>query len=333
MIEEVVLATRNKGKVKEFADLLQGVVQNVISLDNLDNPPDVVEDGDTFKENALKKARAIAEYSGKPALADDSGLVVPALGGQPGVYSARYAGERATDTDNIEKLLSELGEESDRRAKFVCVLALVFPDREKAISYFKSFTNLSTIFTDLPIRRVYLVNFIIYLALFGFYRVIQMYMVGEWHFPTDKVTLYYAFLAVIAGIANTFFFGPLSKRFGLKQITIWCATIGGLFIISIVIPKSEISYWFTAGPAAFITVMAVAGCGAYLSTLVRPERQGRVLGNNLALQVGAESMSAALGGFLAAILIPLPLLFYGTLSVLGGLLLITYKGKGDFEGE
>ncbi len=206
------------------------------------------------------------------------------------------------------------------------------PDKEKAISYLKSFTNLTTIFSDLPIRRIYLVNFVIYLAMFGFYRVIQMYMVGEWHFPTDKVTLYYAALSLIAGIANTFFFGPLSKRFGLKQVTIWTAVVGGLLTISIVIPKSEISYWFTAGPAAFITVMAVAGCGAYLSTLVSSARQGRVLGNNLALQVGAESISAALGGFIAAILIPLPLIVYGALAVVGGLLLITFKGKGDIEG-
>jgi len=203
------------------------------------------------------------------------------------------------------------------------------PDKDKVISYLKSFTNLTTIFTDLPIRRVYLVNFIIYLAIFGFYRVIQMYMVAEWHFPTDKVTLYYAFLAVIAGITNIFFFGPLSKRFSLKAITTWTAVIGGVLTIVIVIPKSEVSYWFTAGPAAFITVMAIAGCGSYLSTLVSSERQGRVLGNNLALQVGAESISAALGGFLAAILIPLPLIVYGALAVVGGRLLITYKGKAN----
>jgi len=134
MIDQVVLATRNKGKVKEFADLLRGVVGNIISLADLDNPPEVIEDGDTFEENALKKARMIAEHSGKPTLADDSGLVVEALGGRPGVYSARFAGEDATDGDNIEKLLIELGEETNRRAKFVCVLALVYPDGAEIIA-------------------------------------------------------------------------------------------------------------------------------------------------------------------------------------------------------
>ena len=134
MIEKAVLATRNKGKVKEFSELLLGVVANVVSLDDLEDPPEVVEDGETFKDNALKKARAICEYSGLPALADDSGLEVDALGGRPGVYSARYAGAGASDSDNYEKLLEELGDDPDRRARFVCVLALVFPDGKEITS-------------------------------------------------------------------------------------------------------------------------------------------------------------------------------------------------------
>lgn len=128
MINEIVLATANKGKMREFSGLLEGVFGRILSLNDLESPPDVVEDGATFRENALKKARAISAYSGKPALADDSGLVVDALGGRPGVYSARYAGEGATDRDNIAKLLSELEEIEDRNARFVCVLALVTPD-------------------------------------------------------------------------------------------------------------------------------------------------------------------------------------------------------------
>jgi XTP/dITP diphosphohydrolase len=128
MIEEVVLATSNKGKVREFAGLLEGVFGRIISLNDLESPPEIIEDGKTFEENALKKARAVAAYSGRPALADDSGLEVEVLGGKPGVYSARYAGEGASDKDNIVKLLSELRGVSDRRARFVCVLALVSPD-------------------------------------------------------------------------------------------------------------------------------------------------------------------------------------------------------------
>jgi len=133
MIKEVVLATGNQGKVKEFSKLLEGVFENVISLKELDSPPEVIEDGVTFRDNALKKAREIAQYSGKLTLADDSGLEVDALNGEPGVYSARYSGEGATDQSNIEKLLLELGTNSNRKARFVCVLALVDPNGEELV--------------------------------------------------------------------------------------------------------------------------------------------------------------------------------------------------------
>jgi len=133
MINEVVLATGNKGKAKEFSKLLEGVFGNVISLSDIGSPPEVVEDGLTFRDNALKKARTIAQYSGKLTLADDSGLVVDALNGRPGVYSARYSGEGATDKTNIEKLLAELGDNPDRKARFVCVLALVDPNGEELV--------------------------------------------------------------------------------------------------------------------------------------------------------------------------------------------------------
>ncbi|MCI0480827.1 MAG: XTP/dITP diphosphatase [Candidatus Dadabacteria bacterium] len=126
-MEKIVLATGNKGKLREFRGLLEGVFGNIVSLNDLESPPEVTEDGETFRENALKKARAIAAYSGLPALADDSGLEVEALGGRPGVYSARYAGEGAVDTDNIAKLLSELQGVANRKARFVCFLALVTP--------------------------------------------------------------------------------------------------------------------------------------------------------------------------------------------------------------
>lgn len=132
-MKEVVLATGNQGKVREFSKLLEGVFEKVISLKELDSPPEVIEDGVTFRDNALKKARELALYSGKLTLADDSGLEVDALNGEPGVYSARYSGKGATDESNIEKLLIELGDNSNRKARFVCVLALVDPNGEELV--------------------------------------------------------------------------------------------------------------------------------------------------------------------------------------------------------
>jgi len=127
MVKEVLLATRNQGKIREFATLLSPVFERLTSLRELYSVPDIVEDEKTFKENALKKARIISGLTKKITLADDSGLEVESLGGRPGVFSSRYAGE-ACDKENIKKLLKELKGVGDRRARFVCTLALVFPD-------------------------------------------------------------------------------------------------------------------------------------------------------------------------------------------------------------
>jgi XTP/dITP diphosphohydrolase len=110
--------------------MLKNYPVTFMSLADWPDAPDVVEDGKTFLENALKKARTISEFTGEIVLADDSGLVVDFLDGRPGVYSSRYAGIAATDEENIKKLLKELGNvpREKRGASFVCVLVLYFPD-------------------------------------------------------------------------------------------------------------------------------------------------------------------------------------------------------------
>ncbi len=123
----LVIATRNKNKLREFQELLKGLGIEILSLDDFGPIPPVVEDGDTFEENAYKKALHTAKILGIPALADDSGLVVEALSGQPGVYSARYAGENASDDENCHKLLTELASSQNRSAFFQCVLSLAVP--------------------------------------------------------------------------------------------------------------------------------------------------------------------------------------------------------------
>ncbi|HID96900.1 MAG TPA: XTP/dITP diphosphatase [Thermodesulfobacteriaceae bacterium] len=129
MQEKVILATRNPGKVKEMRSILADFGLEVVSLDDIRDVPHVEEDGETFYENALKKARVIAKATGIMALADDSGLEVDYLDGAPGVYSARYSGEHATDKSNNSKLLSDLqGVPSGKRnARFRCVMVLFHP--------------------------------------------------------------------------------------------------------------------------------------------------------------------------------------------------------------
>jgi XTP/dITP diphosphohydrolase len=123
----LIIATRNKGKSAEIRDFLQGFPLDIKDLNDFGPIPEVTEDGQTFEENAYKKASFTAKVLGLPALADDSGLEIDALGGAPGVCSARYAGPHATDAQNNAKLLQELVGVANRSARFRCVLSLAVP--------------------------------------------------------------------------------------------------------------------------------------------------------------------------------------------------------------
>jgi XTP/dITP diphosphohydrolase len=131
----LVMATRNPGKVKELQELLHHTGVRLLSLTDFPELPEIPETGATFAENAAAKAQAVARLTGHPALADDSGLAVDALGGAPGIFSARYAQDRTaprspTDTDNWQKLLAEMQNIpwEQRTARFVCEIALALPD-------------------------------------------------------------------------------------------------------------------------------------------------------------------------------------------------------------
>ncbi len=123
----LAIATRNKGKTAEIRDLLKDFPVDIKNLDGFGPIPQLEEDGDTFDENAYKKSSFTARVLGLPALADDSGLLVEALDGSPGVYSARYAGEKATDNQRCIKLLEEMKGKSNRKAAFECVISIAVP--------------------------------------------------------------------------------------------------------------------------------------------------------------------------------------------------------------
>lgn len=123
----LVIATRNKGKTLEIKKLLNGFPVEIKNLDDFGPIPHLEEDGDTFDENAYKKASFAARILGLPALADDSGLIVEALNGAPGIYSARYAGENATDEQRYLKLLDDMEGNSNRKAAFECVISIAVP--------------------------------------------------------------------------------------------------------------------------------------------------------------------------------------------------------------
>ena len=135
---KLVLATRNQGKVRELTDMLSGRADSerqieVISLESYPDAPEVVEDGNTYRENAIKKATVIAAYTSHLTLADDAGLEVAALDGAPGINSKRWAGEDATDDIRIARLLQEIEDVKDRRARFVAAIAIVHQNTEPQV--------------------------------------------------------------------------------------------------------------------------------------------------------------------------------------------------------
>lgn len=133
---EMVLATRNRHKRDELAALLSGLNVRIRTMDEFPDVPEVVEDGETCQANAIKKAKSVAAATGKVAVADDTGLEVDALGGRPGAYAARYAGEHATYEDNWRKLLRELKGVSleQRTARFITVAAIASPEGDVQIA-------------------------------------------------------------------------------------------------------------------------------------------------------------------------------------------------------
>ena len=150
---KLILATRNQGKVRELTDMIyrygspleslkgtsssDGVRQrramSIVSLENYPDAPEVIEDGKTYAENAIKKASVIAEHTSHLTLADDAGLEVDALGGAPGIHSKRWAGEDATDETRVAKLLKALEGATNRRARFVAAIAVVHPNSKPEV--------------------------------------------------------------------------------------------------------------------------------------------------------------------------------------------------------
>ncbi|MFD1335288.1 XTP/dITP diphosphatase [Oceanobacillus iheyensis] len=132
-MKKIIVATKNKGKAKEFKEFFASFDIEAISLLDLpESIPDIEETGTTFEENAALKAEQISERFNTAVIADDSGLLIDALDGRPGLYSARYAGEPTNDQANIEKVLKEMQDvpDNDRSARFICVLAIAQPGKE-----------------------------------------------------------------------------------------------------------------------------------------------------------------------------------------------------------
>lgn len=143
-INELIIASNNQHKIVEIKEILGEFFKNIYSLKEKNINVEVEETGKTFEENAIIKAKYIAELTGIPALSDDSGLEVDALNGEPGVYSARYAGEPSNSTNNNTKLLKEMNGITNRNANFTSVIAICYPDGKIITSKGQTFGKILT---------------------------------------------------------------------------------------------------------------------------------------------------------------------------------------------
>jgi len=139
-LKEIILASNNEHKIREIQEILSGF--KVVSMLDAGIDIDIIEDGKTFEENAYKKAKTICDMTGKPVMADDSGLCVEALDGAPGVYSARYSGHG--DDANNKLLLQNMQDIENRRAYFECDIVIVFPDGKKILEVGKWYGNIAS---------------------------------------------------------------------------------------------------------------------------------------------------------------------------------------------
>jgi MFS family permease len=192
-------------------------------------------------------------------------------------------------------------------------------------SYIEAFTNLARIVSDRRLRPLYVVNFVLYLAIFGFFRVYPMYLVDEFHLGVGKVSEFVAWVAVPIVIANVWLLGALSRRARPRVIVQFSSVAMGVLMAVIVLPNSRLSLWFTLGLTALALAVCLPSCAAMLSLAAEDSEQGRAMGNNQSMQVGAEALTGLAGGALAALLVKLPLLVFAGAAVVGSALLLRLR--------
>ncbi|MCF6767844.1 MFS transporter [Thiotrichales bacterium 19S11-10] len=207
------------------------------------------------------------------------------------------------------------------------------PHHEVKIRWVEAITAMKTIFNQRALRKFYFVNFLIFFAVQGLYRVAPIYVVDKWQPDLNTYTLLIAYVSGLCFMANLFLMGKLSKKFSTEALLIGLLIFSGIFIISIIIPNNFSWIWLTYGLAVIPTVMALTACTTWLSNQVDMKNQGQALGNNQALLVLGEAISAMIGGLIAAINISLPLIVMGTILLISSFLVwqVMHKSKKDTD--
>ena len=182
--------------------------------------------------------------------------------------------------------------------------------------------SMAVVFTAVRLRRFYAVNFLIYIAIFGFFRSYPMYLVDRFHLGVSAVSEFVAWVGVPIVLANLGVTGWLTRLVSVRRLTIWSAALTGICMVAIVLPSGKAALW----PILFCTAAALAvclpSCATLLSNAAEGEDQGRVMGSNQAIQVGAEALSGVAAGLLAAVVIKLPLVVLGGTAVVAAVLVM-----------
>jgi len=201
-------------------------------------------------------------------------------------------------------------------------------ESRREVGYLEAFTNLANVFTSKRLRVIYFINFLIYFAIFGFFRSFPIYLVEEYAMGVSEVAVFIAWNAVPVVIGSLWLIGYLAKYYSSRVITIYSSILFGISAVIVIIPEPEWALWVTLFLPGLALAVAMPACTSMLSFMVAGEQQGSVLGNNLSLEVGAEVLSGLAAGFLAANLIELPMFVVGTVAMGSGVMLGTVvKGK------
>jgi DHA1 family tetracycline resistance protein-like MFS transporter len=185
----------------------------------------------------------------------------------------------------------------------------------------KAFTNLADVFTNRRLRALYWLNFLLYLSIFGFFRCYPMYLVDRFHMGVSQVSEFIAWVGVPIVLANLWLTSFLSRRFAVKTITVWSGLLTGVFMLIVVIPPQMGALWITLFLTSGALALSLPSCATLLSVAASQDEQGCVMGNNQALQVGAEALSGIVGGLLAAVVVKLSLIVMAAIAILAAVLL------------
>ncbi|HXW84081.1 MAG TPA: MFS transporter [Candidatus Binataceae bacterium] len=196
-------------------------------------------------------------------------------------------------------------------------------EARREVSYFDAFSNLGSVLTETRLRHIYLINFLLYLAIFGFFRCYPMYLVDEYHLGVSKVSEFIAWVGVPIVVANLWLTGELSRHYLARTLTTWSGMLTGIFMIVVTLPRPLNAAWMTLFLTSTALAICLPSCATMLSLAASEDEQGRVMGNNQALQVGAEALSGLVGGLLASIVVKLSLRVLGAVAIGSALFLFS----------